>query len=70
MFFRLLLLFILVPLAELYLFLVLGSKIGLDATNKWKGETRREWGRPIAMTAQIKSRIDDIWDQLGIRLER
>ncbi len=25
----------------------LGSKMGLDATNKWPGETQREWGRPI-----------------------
>ena len=44
----------------------LGSKIGLDATNKMPGETQREWGRPITMTASVKQRIDDIWDQLGI----
>ncbi len=44
----------------------LGSKIGFDATNKWPGETNREWGRPIQMTHQVKQRIDEIWDQLGI----
>jgi len=47
----------------------LGSKIGMDATNKWKGETDREWGRPITMKSEIKARVDEIWDQLGIRLE-
>lgn len=40
--------------------------MGLDATNKWPGETNREWGRPIVMDEQVKSRIDDIWDQLNI----
>lgn len=44
----------------------LGSKIGLDATNKWPGETQREWGRPIVMTEKIKKRIDDIWHELDI----
>ncbi|MGI9320721.1 MAG: 4-hydroxy-3-polyprenylbenzoate decarboxylase [Thiogranum sp.] len=47
----------------------LGSKIGMDATNKWKGETEREWGRPITMNAAVKARIDEIWDQLGIQLD-
>ena len=46
----------------------LGSKVGFDATNKWPGETQREWGEPIAMDAAVKSRIDDIWDELGINL--
>jgi 4-hydroxy-3-polyprenylbenzoate decarboxylase len=45
----------------------LGSKIGMDATNKWKGETEREWGRPITMNAEVKARVDEIWDQLGIQ---
>jgi 4-hydroxy-3-polyprenylbenzoate decarboxylase len=40
----------------------------MDATNKWKGETDREWGRPIAMKAEVKARVDEIWDQLGIKL--
>ncbi len=44
----------------------LGSKIGFDATNKWPGETSREWGRPIQMNEAVKQRVDDIWDSLGI----
>ncbi len=44
----------------------LGSKMGLDATNKMPGETDREWGEPITMDASVKQRIDDIWDSLGI----
>lgn len=44
----------------------LGSKMGLDATNKWEGETTREWGEPITMHAEVKSRIDEIWESLGI----
>ncbi|MEH6639724.1 MAG: 4-hydroxy-3-polyprenylbenzoate decarboxylase [Porticoccaceae bacterium] len=44
----------------------LGSKMGFDATNKWPGETSREWGEPIAMDDAVKTRIDDIWDELGI----
>ena len=44
----------------------LGSKIGFDATNKWPGETSREWGKPIEMDAAVKHRIDQIWGDLGI----
>ncbi len=44
----------------------LGSKIGFDATNKWPGETNREWGRPIVMDEAVKQRVDSIWGQLGI----
>jgi len=44
----------------------LGSKIGLDATSKWAGETDREWGRPIRMHDEVRARIDAIWDELGI----
>ena len=44
----------------------LGSKMGLDATNKWAGETNREWGTPIEMTDDVKQRIDEIWKDLGI----
>lgn len=44
----------------------LGSKMGLDATNKWPGETSREWGRPITMDQRICTRIDEIWDELAI----
>jgi len=46
----------------------LGSKMGMDATNKWPGETDREWGEPIVMTEEVKSRVDEIWDELGIPL--
>ncbi len=44
----------------------LGSKMGLDATNKWPGETNREWGEPIVMDPDVTKRIDGIWDELGI----
>ncbi len=44
----------------------LGSKMGLDATNKWPEETRREWGTPIVMDATVKQRVDDLWQQLGL----
>jgi len=44
----------------------LGSKMGLDATNKWPGETQREWGRPIAMDPAVRARIDGIWSTLGL----
>jgi 4-hydroxy-3-polyprenylbenzoate decarboxylase len=46
----------------------LGSKIGFDATNKFPGETNREWGEPIEMDAAVKEKIDDIWESLGIDL--
>ena len=44
----------------------LGSKMGMDATNKWEGETTREWGEPITMDESIKTRVDEIWKDLGI----
>ena len=44
----------------------LGGKMGLDATNKWPGETRREWGRPMAMDAQVSQRMNQLADQLGL----
>ena len=44
----------------------LGSKMGLDATNKYEGETNRAWGKPIEMSAEVKKRIDELWDDLGI----
>ncbi len=43
-----------------------GSKMGIDATNKWPGETQRQWGRPIAMDAAVKARVDAIWKDLGL----
>jgi len=44
----------------------LGGKMGLDATNKWPGETNREWGTPIVMDDVVKKRVDAIWGELGI----
>lgn len=44
----------------------LGSKMGLDATNKWPGETDREWGVPISMSDEVKTRVDEMWDELGL----
>jgi 4-hydroxy-3-polyprenylbenzoate decarboxylase len=44
----------------------LGSKVGFDATHKWPGETDREWGHAIAMSDEVKSRIDSMWSELGI----
>jgi 4-hydroxy-3-polyprenylbenzoate decarboxylase len=42
----------------------LGSKVGFDATNKWPGETNREWGRPIAMTEAVIKKVDEMWANL------
>jgi len=44
----------------------LGSKMAIDATNKWPGETTRQWGTPISMDAEVKARVDEIWEKLGI----
>ena len=44
----------------------LGSKMGVDATNKWPGETQREWGTPLAMDAAVRQRVDQLWDGLGL----
>ncbi|MGI4985040.1 MAG: UbiD family decarboxylase [Janthinobacterium lividum] len=43
----------------------LGSKMGIDATNKWPGETQREWGLPIEMDAAVKARVDGLCRDLG-----
>ena len=45
----------------------LGSKMGLDATNKWAAETQREWGKTIAMDEATKRRVDEIWASLGLQ---
>jgi len=42
----------------------LGSKVGFDATNKWPGETNREWGRPIVMSPEVIKKVDAMWDSL------
>ncbi|HET7635453.1 MAG TPA: 4-hydroxy-3-polyprenylbenzoate decarboxylase [Burkholderiales bacterium] len=44
----------------------LGSKMGIDATAKWPVETAREWGRPLAMSDDVKRRVDALWQQLGL----
>ena len=44
----------------------LGGKMGLDATNKWPGETQREWGPPIVMDAGVKAKVDAMWGELGL----
>ena len=44
----------------------LGSKMGIDATNKWPGETQREWGTPIRMDDGVKARVDAMWGELGL----
>ncbi|HEY8034056.1 MAG TPA: 4-hydroxy-3-polyprenylbenzoate decarboxylase [Methylobacter sp.] len=42
----------------------LGSKVGFDATNKWPGETNREWGRTIVMSPEVVKKVDEMWDTL------
>ena len=44
----------------------LGGKMGLDATNKWPGETNREWGTPIVMDDAVKQKVDAMWGELGL----
>ena len=44
----------------------LGSKVGIDATNKWRGETVREWGRPIEMDQAVIDRVDTLWSELDL----
>ena len=44
----------------------LGGKLGMDATNKWPGETQREWGTPIKMDPAVIKRVDQMWSSLGI----
>ena len=44
----------------------LGGKMGLDATNKWPGETSREWGRVIERDAATVAKVDAMWQELGL----
>ena len=44
----------------------LGSKMGIDATSKWPGETSRTWGRPIGMDAEVRRKVDAMWGELGL----
>ena len=45
----------------------LGAKLGIDATNKWPGETSRRWGTPIAMDQAVRARVDALWKDLGLQ---
>ena len=44
----------------------LGSKMGMDATHKWPGETSREWGQPLTMSAEITTKVEQVWQTLGL----
>jgi 4-hydroxy-3-polyprenylbenzoate decarboxylase len=44
----------------------LGSKMGMDATNKWPGETQREWGRAMSMAPEVSKRMDALAESLGL----
>ena len=44
----------------------LGSKMGLDATNKWPGETHREWGRTMTMDPAAQTRMVSLAARLGL----
>jgi 4-hydroxy-3-polyprenylbenzoate decarboxylase len=44
----------------------LGSKMGIDATNKWPAETGRQWGTPVAMSEEVRRRVDALWRELGL----
>ena len=44
----------------------LGGKIGLDATNKWPPETKREWGRQIRMDEDVIEAVTRKWSSLGL----
>jgi 4-hydroxy-3-polyprenylbenzoate decarboxylase len=43
----------------------LGSKLGIDATGKWRGETVREWGRPIVPDPAVEARVDALWKRVA-----
>jgi 4-hydroxy-3-polyprenylbenzoate decarboxylase len=44
----------------------LGGKIGLDATNKWPPETKRDWGRKIHMQPAVVDAVTAMWPRLGL----
>jgi 4-hydroxy-3-polyprenylbenzoate decarboxylase len=45
----------------------LGGKMGLDATNKWPGETSREWGRGISLPPEVTARAEALFGQLFLK---
>jgi 4-hydroxy-3-polyprenylbenzoate decarboxylase len=44
----------------------LGSKLGIDATNKWPAETQRTWGRTVKMDAAVEAKVERLWRDLGL----
>jgi 4-hydroxy-3-polyprenylbenzoate decarboxylase len=44
----------------------LGGKVGLDATNKWPPETKREWGKKLAMDQNVVDKVSARWAALGL----
>ena len=42
------------------------SKMGIDATNKWPGETSREWGKSLTMSAEVTAKAEQLWQTLGL----
>lgn len=42
----------------------IGSKLGIDATNKWPGETARVWSEPIKLDRQVEKRVDELWSRV------
>jgi 4-hydroxy-3-polyprenylbenzoate decarboxylase len=43
----------------------LGSKMGMDATHKWPGETNREWGRTMKMSPDVTAKVEALWQAMG-----
>ena len=47
-----------------------GSKMGIDATRKWPEEGfQRDWPDEILMSEEIKSRVDELWPKLKLKLK-
>ena len=44
----------------------LGSKLGIDATNKWPPETKRDWGTKIRMSDDIIDLVTRRWTDYGL----
>jgi 4-hydroxy-3-polyprenylbenzoate decarboxylase len=44
----------------------LGSKLGIDATNKMAPETSREWGRKIRMSDDVIGQVTERWAEYGL----
>ena len=44
----------------------LGGKLGIDATDKWPGETTREWGRKLKMADEVVEQVTGKWSRYGL----